>query len=41
MGVTDQKAGRVRIDVPMGMNVYAWAVRVDGFSGDLELAAAH
>jgi streptogramin lyase len=40
MGVNDQKAGRVRIDVPEGMNVYAWAVRVDGFTGDLEIAAA-
>ncbi|HEY2797351.1 MAG TPA: hypothetical protein VGK26_05630 [Thermoanaerobaculia bacterium] len=39
MGVTDQKAGRIRIDVPPGMNVFAWAVRVDGFTGDLELAA--
>ncbi len=40
MGVTDQTAGRIRIDVPAGMNVFAWTARVDGFTGDLELAAA-
>ena len=39
MGVTDQKAGRIRVDVPAGMNVFAWATRVDGFTGDLELSA--
>jgi streptogramin lyase len=39
MGVTDQKAGRIRIDVPQGMNVFAWTARVDGFTGDLEIAA--
>ncbi|HEY1251536.1 MAG TPA: hypothetical protein VGH97_10125 [Thermoanaerobaculia bacterium] len=37
MGVTNQKAGRVRVDVPAGMNVFAWSVRVDGFTGDLEI----
>ena len=39
LGVADQAAGRIRVDVPAGMNVYAWTVQVDGFSGDLEIAA--
>ena len=39
LGVADQAAGRIRVDVPVGMNVYAWTVQVDGFSGDLEIAA--
>jgi hypothetical protein len=29
----------VRLDVPEGMNVYAWTAEVDGISGDVDLAA--
>ena len=39
LGVTDQAAGRIRVDVPVGMNVYGWTAQVDGYSGDLEIAA--
>ena len=39
LGVSDQIAGRIRVDVPAGMNVFAWTARVDGFTGDVELAA--
>ncbi|MEP6992917.1 MAG: hypothetical protein ABI968_00250 [Acidobacteriota bacterium] len=39
LGVADQTAGRIRVDVPADMNVYAWTAQVDGFTGDLELAA--
>ena len=38
LGVADQAAGRIRIDAPEGMNVYAWTAEVDGFTGDLEIA---
>jgi streptogramin lyase len=38
MGVTNQPAGRIRVDVPPGMNVYAWTARIDGLSGDLEIS---
>ena len=38
MGVTNQAAGRIAIDVPEGMKVYAWAARVDGFTGDVEIS---
>lgn len=40
MGVTNQAAGRIRVDVPEGMNVYAWTARVDGLSGDLEIGTS-
>jgi hypothetical protein len=39
MGVSDQVAGRIRIDVAPGMNVYAWTARVDGYTGDVDIAA--
>ena len=38
-GIVDQSAGRIRIDAPAGMNVYAWTAEVDGFTGDLEIAS--
>ena len=41
MGVGDQDAGRIRIDVPAGMRVYAWTAELDALSGDLEIAAPH
>ena len=40
MGVTNQAAGRIRVDVPAGMNVYAWTARIDGLSGDLEIGTS-
>lgn len=39
LGVANQAAGRIRIDAPVGMNVFAWTAEVDGFTGDLEIAA--
>ena len=38
-GVTNQPGGRVRIDVPDGMNVYAWTAAIDDVTGDVDLAA--
>ncbi len=38
-GITDQPGGKVRLDVPDGMNVYAWTAEVDALSGDVDLAA--
>ncbi len=38
-GVTNQPGGRIRIDVPEGMNVYAWTATVDNVTGDVDLAA--
>ncbi len=38
-GITDQPGGRIRIDVPDGMNVYAWTAAVDNQTGDVDLAA--
>jgi streptogramin lyase len=37
LGVPSQAGGRIRVDVPPGMNVYAWAAEVDGVTGDVEL----
>ncbi len=37
-GITNQPGGRIRIDVPDGMNVYAWTAAVDGLTGDVDLA---
>ncbi len=38
-GVTNQPGGRIRVDVPSGMNVYAWTAAIDNETGDLDLAA--
>ena len=38
-GVTNQPGGRIRLDVPEGMNVYAWTAAVDNQTGDVDLAA--
>lgn len=38
-GITDQPGGRIRVDVPDGMNVYAWTAAVDNQTGDVDLAA--
>jgi streptogramin lyase len=37
-GLTNQPGGRIRMDVPSGMNVYAWTVEVDTITGDVDLA---
>jgi streptogramin lyase len=37
LGVPNQEGGRIRIDVPAGMNVYAWTAEVDGQTGDVDL----
>ena len=37
-GITNQPGGRIRVDVPSGMNVYAWTADVDGHSSDIDLA---
>jgi hypothetical protein len=39
LGVPDIAGGRIRMDVPPGMNVYAWTAEVDGITGDVDLAA--
>lgn len=39
LGVASQAGGRIRVDVPPGMNVYAWTAEVDGITGDVDLAA--
>jgi hypothetical protein len=38
-GIANQPGGRIRVDVPEGMNVYAWTAAVDNQTGDLDLAA--
>jgi hypothetical protein len=37
-GITNQPGGRIRMDVPQGMNVYAWTAEVDALTGDVDLA---
>ncbi len=37
-GITNQPGGRIRIDVPDGMNVYVWTAEVDGHTSDVDLA---
>ncbi len=37
-GITDQPAGSIRLDVPAGMNVYAWTAAVDGVTGDVDIS---
>jgi len=38
-GVTNQPGGRIRLDVPDGMNVYTWTATIDNITGDVDLAA--
>jgi hypothetical protein len=38
-GITDQAAGRVRIDVEGGMRVFGWSADVDEITGDIDLTA--
>ncbi len=37
LGVTNQAAGRVRLDAPAGMSVFGWAAAVDDVTGDFDL----
>jgi streptogramin lyase len=37
LGVTSQTAGRVRVDVPAGMNVFGWAAATDNPTGDIDI----
>ncbi|HKD16576.1 MAG TPA: DUF5719 family protein, partial [Thermoanaerobaculia bacterium] len=37
LGVTNQNAGRVRIDVEGGMRVFGWSADVDQVTGDIDL----
>ncbi|HTR04766.1 MAG TPA: hypothetical protein VMN82_16380 [Thermoanaerobaculia bacterium] len=37
LGVSNQEAGRVRLDVAAGMTVFGWAAAVDGVTGDIDL----
>jgi streptogramin lyase len=39
LGVPSLAGGRIRVDVPPGMNLYAWTAEVDGVTGDVDLAA--
>jgi sugar lactone lactonase YvrE len=38
-GITDQPAGRVRVDVDAGMRVFGWSADVDQITGDIDLTA--
>lgn len=38
-GVTNQNAGRVRVDAEDGMRVFGWSADVDQISGDIDLTA--
>jgi hypothetical protein len=37
LGVPDQAGGRIRVDVPAGMNLFAWTAEVDATTGDPDL----
>ncbi|MGE5414397.1 MAG: hypothetical protein ACM3NW_09500, partial [Syntrophomonadaceae bacterium] len=37
LGVTNQDAGRVRVDAPAGMRVFGWAAATDNVTGDIDL----
>lgn len=37
LGVSNQAAGRVRVDVPAGMNVFGWAAATDLVTGDIDI----
>jgi streptogramin lyase len=37
-GITNPGNGLIQVDVPAGMNLYAWTVEVDGYTGDGDLA---
>jgi streptogramin lyase len=39
LGVSDQDAGRVRIDVPEGMRVFGWNAATDNVTGDIDLTS--
>jgi hypothetical protein len=37
LGVSNQPAGRIRLDVPAGMQVFAWAAAMDTITGDIDI----
>ncbi len=39
LGVTNQDAGRVRIDVPAGMRVFGWSAATDNVTGDIDITS--
>ncbi|HYX22182.1 MAG TPA: hypothetical protein VFA98_15170 [Thermoanaerobaculia bacterium] len=39
LGVSNQDAGRVRIDVPEGMRVFGWSAATDNVTGDIDLTS--
>ncbi len=38
LGISNQPAGRIRIDVPAGMQVFAWAAAMDTVTGDIDIS---
>ena len=38
LGVSDQAAGRIRVDVPAGMNVFGWTAALDVPTGDIDIS---
>jgi streptogramin lyase len=41
LGVTNQDAGRIRVDVPAGMNVFGWTAALDVPTGDIDISPLH
>jgi streptogramin lyase len=38
LGVSNQAAGRIRVDVPEGMNVFGWTAALDTLTGDIDIS---
>ena len=38
LGVSNQAAGRIRVDVPDGMTVYGWTAALDVPTGDIDIS---
>ena len=38
LGVPNQAAGRIRVDVPDGMTVYGWTAALDVPTGDIDIS---
>jgi streptogramin lyase len=41
LGVSNQAAGRIRVDVPAGMNVFGWTAALDFPTGDIDISPLH
>jgi len=37
LGVSNQAAGRIRVDVPDGMTVFGWTAALDVPTGDIDI----